>query len=271
MWQRLLDALPGAARSPSAVLLYICLLVAYLIFVSQTYRLKRISKSIALVPEKQRAAILEKEYLTFPKSGLSANQWLQSRRQLFYLLAFVATLIAGLVFALITYQAAGEKAIAKPPDEVALRFVYPQAPALIVVNPSDAVIRNAKWYVGLWNLNLADRNDPLPIPVSTFDWIKPHDEGGPQLLFNAQIVQSLLKPGDHLLGCASVSCPDCIKGHGYILDILWGKGGTFAEIENDDGGKLILPTQALTETTREQYFRRLRSIPTKPPVPIAGR
>jgi hypothetical protein len=72
--------------------------------------------------------------------------------------------------------------------DVSLRFVYPKSPALILVNNSDVIAKNIKWSVALWNMDLPDRNDPLPIPVSTFDWIKPHDEGGPQNLFNTPLV-----------------------------------------------------------------------------------
>lgn len=67
--------------------------------------------------------------------------------------------------------------------EIRLRFVYPKDPSLIVVNHSGAIARDIKWTVALWNMNLPDRNDPLPIPVSSFDWLKPHTEGGPQNLF----------------------------------------------------------------------------------------
>ena len=61
--------------------------------------------------------------------------------------------------------------LTKELPDVALRFVYPKSPALVLVNQSAVIARDIKWTVVLWNMDLPDRNDPLPIPVSTFDWI----------------------------------------------------------------------------------------------------
>src|SRR5437867_4452348 len=83
---------------------------------------------------------------------------------------------------------------------------------LVIVNSSGSLARDIKWIVVLWNMDLPDRDDPLPIPVSTFDWIKPHQEGGPQNLFSGANVAPLLKPGDRLFGSASVNCPNCVRG-----------------------------------------------------------
>src|SRR6266446_1456558 len=120
--------------------------------------------------------------------------------------------------------------------EVTLRFVYPKSPALVIMNPSNSVARDTKWMVTLWNMDLPDRDDPLPIPSSTFDWIKPHDEGGPQNLFGSPLVAPLLKPGNRLFGCSIVDCPGCSKGKTYIVYIVWGEGGWFSEFNMDKPG-----------------------------------
>jgi hypothetical protein len=77
-------------------------------------------------------------------------------------------------------------ATAKP--DVSLRFVYPDAPALVLENNSDVIAKDIKWMVILFNMDIPDRNDPLPIPTSTFDWLRPHSHGGPQDLFGTALV-----------------------------------------------------------------------------------
>jgi hypothetical protein len=150
--------------------------------------------------------------------------------------------------------------------DVFLRFVDPTTPALVIVNPSDVVARDMKYAVELWNMDAPDRDDPLPIPTSTFDWLKQHSEGGPQNLFNLSLASSLLKNGDHLFGSATVNCPTCIRGRTYIVYIEWGKGGWVAE--TGDNGQLIVPINFKRET-RMRYFQQLpQMIPTDKRIPI---
>jgi hypothetical protein len=154
--------------------------------------------------------------------------------------------------------------------DVSLRFVYSQAPALVIENRSDALARQIKWMVILWNLDLPDRMDPLPIPVQTYDWIRPHDEGGPQDLFANPQVASLLKPGNRLLGSASVICPDCSRGRTYVVSIVWGEGGWFSEVENEKSGKILIPTSFRKEIL-EAYFKQLLEMtPDKSRIKIGG-
>jgi len=154
--------------------------------------------------------------------------------------------------------------------EVSLRFVYPKSPALVIVNPSDSVARDIKWALALWNMDLPDRNDPLPIPISTFDWIKPHDEGGPENLFGTPLVAPLLKPGNRLFGCATVDCPGCSRGRTYIVYIVWDQDGWFSEINVDKPGKLIIPRNVLRES-REAYFKSLEAaVPGSARIPIGN-
>jgi len=146
---------------------------------------------------------------------------------------------------------------AKP--DVALRFVNAKDPFLVVTNLSDAEARNMKWAVELWNMDLPDRNDPLPIPISTFDWLKAHSEGGPQNLFDAPPVTSLLRPGNRLFGSAVVDCPECSVGRTYVVYIKWGEGGWFSEVASLPSAKLVIPKNFMRET-REAYFRQLEAM-----------
>lgn len=143
--------------------------------------------------------------------------------------------------------------------DLALRFIYPESPTLVLINQSPVVAKDIKWTVALWNMDLPERNDPLPIPVSTFDWIRPNNEGGPQNLFDALPVKLLLKPGDRLFGSASVCSPDCIQGRTYIIYIVWGKSGWFAEVEEEKSGNILIPPNFL-KASRDLYFKTLEGM-----------
>jgi hypothetical protein len=117
------------------------------------------------------------------------------------------------------------------PLSVALIFVHPTSPALVIRNLStDGIIENVKWGVVLYNLNRNERIDPLPIPVQSFDWIRPNSDGGPQALFYGNILP-LVNNGDRLIGSAFVDCPKCDKEKYYIVSMIYGEGGWFGEVE----------------------------------------
>lgn len=153
-------------------------------------------------------------------------------------------------------------------QDVALRFIYAREPALVIVNRSNSTARDIKWTLAIWNMDLADRNDPLPIPVSTFDWIRPHRESGPLNLFGSLSVAPLLKSGDHLFGSASIICPDCFRGRTYVVYIVYGQSGWYSEIQSETSGDLIVPKNFLRDN-RETYFKELEAtIPQKNRIPI---
>ena len=143
-------------------------------------------------------------------------------------------------------------------SDVALRFIYPEEPALMIVNQSNLGARDIKWQVTLWNMDLPERNDPLPIPTSTFDWLRGHTEGGPQNLFGTPTVAPLLKSGNRLFGSATVDCPQCSRGRTYIVYIVLGKGGWLSEVKNETRGRILIPPNFLKET-REKYFKFLEA------------
>jgi hypothetical protein len=143
--------------------------------------------------------------------------------------------------------------------DVTLRFIYPTGPALQLINQSGVTARDIKWTVAVWNLDLPDRTNPLPIPVTTFDFIMPHSSGGLQSLFDAPMVASLLHTGDHLIGSASVSCPDCARGRTFIVYIIWGHEGWFTEVLDKTGGELLIPRH-FTKPEIEKYAHDLLSL-----------
>lgn len=153
-------------------------------------------------------------------------------------------------------------------SDIALSFVYPKSPALVLINQSPVIAKDIKWTVVLWNMDLPDRNDPLPIPVSTFDWIRPNSEGGPQNIFSSPTVESLLSPGNRLFGSASVCSPESIRGRTYIVYIVWGKNGWYAEVENEKSGKILIPHN-FSKDNRDEYFRTLETLaPVQLRIPI---
>jgi hypothetical protein len=72
--------------------------------------------------------------------------------------------------------------------DVTLHFVYPEYPSLVIANQSGTTAREIKWEVVLWNLDLPEHTNPLPIPTASFDFIMPHSLGGPQDLFSSPAV-----------------------------------------------------------------------------------
>jgi hypothetical protein len=153
--------------------------------------------------------------------------------------------------------------------DVGLRFVYQNLPALLLINRSDAVAHDIKWTVVLWNADLPDRNDPLPIPVGTFDWLRPHDNGGPEALFDSPRISSLIKQGNRLFGSASVVCPNCIRGRTYVVYINYGQGGWFAELPDERSGHVVVPVN-FSKESREGYFQSLEeAAPPEARIPIA--
>lgn len=153
------------------------------------------------------------------------------------------------------------------PPQVALRFVYPKSPLLVVVNQSTVIARSIALAFALWNMDLPDRDNPLPIPTNTFDWIKPHAESGPEDLFGIPSVAQLLKPGDRLFGSVSVGCAECARGRTYVVYIVWGESGWYSEVGNEQSGDLIVPID-FSKASRINYFKSLEAIPAESRTPI---
>lgn len=158
-----------------------------------------------------------------------------------------------------------EQAQAPAMPDVTLRFVYPDHPALMLINESELVAKQIKWTVVLWNmdnpkvysdgLHTPEAHEPLQIPVATFDFLR----GGTrsiQNLLNSPLVKPHIKDGDRLFGSASVVCPDCQRGHTFVVDFVLGKGGWFSEIEDQVSGNVVIPHQ-LTKSAVIEYRNAL--------------
>jgi hypothetical protein len=159
-----------------------------------------------------------------------------------------------------------QKEHAIPPDAV-LHFVFPTQPSLLIENLSDQVVRDVKYSVELWNRDLPDRDDPIPIPVSTFDFINGRQTAGPMSLFHN--IQTFVKPGDSLYGTASVVLPGG-KAHTYLMHIIFGSGGWYAEVKSFTNGDLVIPHIPISRENREAYCVMIESTPPGSRMPIAN-
>lgn len=78
--------------SPYAVTACVILVATWAYVSSAQIRIKKVTRAIRHIPEEQRKEILLQEYKTVPSDGISAAQWLRSRRQMMFFFAYVATL-----------------------------------------------------------------------------------------------------------------------------------------------------------------------------------
>jgi hypothetical protein len=154
------SSIKTAATSPYALIAYVCLLAAWVYIATKGFGLRHISKIIMAVPEKDRAALLAKEYNTTPRKGLSAEQWIRSRKHLLLFLAFIALVVAlavVIVTAILT----------------STRGTPPSGPAVIAPTPAQDLTGIQKTLEEI-NQNLA-RTGRHTISVAQMDAIKELD------------------------------------------------------------------------------------------------
>ena len=174
-----------------------------------------------------------------------------------------------------------EKTKQSASPDVTLSFAFPDSPTLMLRNQSEVVARNIKWVVLLWNLDnaavysqaasseTADKHEPLQIPIGNFDFLKANSTGGPLNLFESPLVKPHVKKGDRLFGSAAVSCPDCERGHTFVVSIIFGQGGWYAEVPEETSGNAFIPRR-LTKPVVLSYVQELTAkAPEKNRVAIA--
>jgi hypothetical protein len=89
----------------------------------------------------------------------------------------------------------------------------------------------------------ADAHEPLPILTPNFDFLRPHMSSGPEAIFSQSKIQGWVKEGDRLFGSAIVVCPECIRGHTFLVYIVFGHGGWYWELKTENNGNLIVPSK----------------------------
>jgi hypothetical protein len=98
--QKFLGALKTAGTNPIALVGYLVVVAAWVYVKTTDGRLKFIAKTIKDLPETDRLEILKKEYNTTPRKGLSAEEWIKSRKQLLLFFGFITTVLAIVVIGL---------------------------------------------------------------------------------------------------------------------------------------------------------------------------
>ena len=156
---------------------------------------------------------------------------------------------------------------APPEPEVTMRLVNLRSPSLVLDNHSDAIARDIKRSYAIWNTDDlrtyivgSSGDDPLPIPTSTFDVLRPHTSSGPEGIFQASINAGYIKKGDKLIGSIGIICPICVRGHSYFIYIIWGESGWFSEIQDLKEGELTI-SRCLNTENLKAYFTLIELIP----------
>lgn len=128
----LIKGLGTAATSPYAFVSYVVLIAAWVYVTVKDRRLRLIRKTLRDLPEKHRIEILQKEYNTTPRAGLSANQWLRSRRMSLFFLGYVTLLVCIVVIVVVYLWKPGSSENDIPPlknpRDLGSRAVGAQAP-----------------------------------------------------------------------------------------------------------------------------------------------
>jgi hypothetical protein len=143
--------------------------------------------------------------------------------------AFFLVAGMGLVWMLDYLKVREALGFAKSPD-VVMRLVYPKRPALVLENISDAVAVQIKYAAALLKITGPEKGQPVQIPISTFDFIKGREKGGPQNLFDPPAPLKSPNEGERLFGWIQVSCPTCAVTHYYWTYINFGYDGWYAEV-----------------------------------------
>jgi tetratricopeptide (TPR) repeat protein len=104
MIEKFIAALPAAATNPYAFIAYLVLIGTFTYISIAQFRLRTIARIIESLPEKDRRPLLQKEYNVLPASGLTAEEWIRSRRQLLIFWLLIVVIVSGLAIVVIAIK-----------------------------------------------------------------------------------------------------------------------------------------------------------------------
>jgi tetratricopeptide (TPR) repeat protein len=104
-YEILLKGLQEAGKNPFSFVAYVLIIVSWTASLLYSKKLNIISKSLKDIPENQRLSALKLEYNIRPKGGLTSFQFLEYEKRKYFLIAFILTLVAVIIFiGLSTYK-----------------------------------------------------------------------------------------------------------------------------------------------------------------------
>jgi hypothetical protein len=103
IWEQALAALPEVAERPLALVGLVVLIVSAALLHWKKAQLKSLERTTSVLPEPDRLRAIRLHYGTQPQTGISAESWLSSRRQLFVFWAYVSTLMCAVPLASVVW------------------------------------------------------------------------------------------------------------------------------------------------------------------------
>lgn len=111
-----LSNLNHVATSPLALVAYVAVVGAWVYVAVARHRLTRVAGVLKDLPAGQRKDVLIREYATAPRAGLSADQWITSRRHMLFFLGFLAAVICATLVVVVALTLSAERRNAPATD-----------------------------------------------------------------------------------------------------------------------------------------------------------
>jgi hypothetical protein len=158
--------------------------------------------------------------------------------------------------------------------DVEMRLVGVRHPSPLLVNSSRDVAHDIKWSVELWNLDRppsppASAWNPLLIPVQMFDYIRPHESGGPQEIFNTPLVSNAVSVGNRLFGYGTVTCPNCVTTRCVWIYLVYGSSGWYSPLPSNApfvDVKTVFKIIPLIAQDSEHYLNQIAKANSRIPI-----
>ena len=173
---------------------------------------------------------------------------LGSYRSILAFIAFPIVIIGGIY----TYSQLIERL--DSPD-VGLEFVHKKSIAVNVLNLSNIVVYDPKYWFILFNVDrpIKERPNPLQIPTRKGDYIRIGENLGPNVIISIVVDKREVKEGDRIVGFAGVTCPKCPK-HFYWVYIKHGEGGWYAKMYDEEWQAQLNLDFASSEKSLSEFF-----------------
>lgn len=153
-------------------------------------------------------------------------------------------LLAGMIVLLWVPRIFKERASTIAVPTLRLRVANVKAPSVLIGNPSDTPVTNARAWFTLWNVDVDPVLPPLRQKLSApagerlivkikfseeIPWI-PRNSYLP--LTAIDFVQLGIKPGDRVLGWVTISCATCLGNETTFIDLKAGVRGQYGHLDS---------------------------------------